>query len=97
MASLVDLIAVVGQLDPDGLIVVSQPWGSQSDATCIVGGEDAAVPSGFAYFLEVDLLLDVAEVWSRWLDGRVPTPDELTRAAIHYATYDAYLEGDSDR
>ncbi len=92
MTSLVELMRGVDDLDRDGVIHAARPWTRHSDAVCLVdsGGEES--PSGLAYLLEVDLIHDVAEVWSSWRDGRAPTADELADAVIHYATRDAYLE-----
>lgn len=50
-----------------------------------------AVPQGMKYFLEIELVKDVLEVWSQWRDQRVPTLQEACEAICYYASHDAYL------
>jgi hypothetical protein len=50
----------------------------------------AGVP-GFRYFLEVELVKDVLQVWSDWRDGQSPTLDESLAAIIYYAANDSYI------
>ncbi|MCP3423126.1 hypothetical protein [Nocardioides pinisoli] len=98
MSSLVELLGRLDDLDRDEVIYAARPWTRHSDAACQVepdGGSHA--PSGLTYLLEVELVHDVAEVWSSWRDGRTPTTEELADAVIHYATHDAYLEPEGTR
>ena len=44
----------------------------------------------YAYLLEVDLAVEVIEVWSEWRGGVVPTQMQAAQAVIHYAEHDAY-------
>lgn len=55
-----------------------------------VEADDGRDPAGFAYLLEVDIALEVLEVWAEQRGGRTPTADEAVRAVIHYARYDSY-------
>lgn len=93
MTSLVELLGKIDDLDRDEVIYAVRPWTRQSDAACLAEPDDGSSASpGLAYLLEVDLVHDVAEVWSSWRGGRRPTTEELADAVIHYAMHDAYLE-----
>jgi hypothetical protein len=46
--------------------------------------------SGHHYLLEVDLAIDVLEVWSAWRDGATPTAEEAALAVIYYGDHDSY-------
>lgn len=94
MTTLVQLIGKLDGLDREEVIYAAEPWTSNSEAVCRAESEDGGESSDLAYFLEVDLVHDVSETWSKWRDGREPTADELTEAAIHYAKNDAYLPAD---
>lgn len=48
-------------------------------------------PEGMRYFLEVDLVREAIEVWSKWRNGATPTLDEAVAAVIYYGEQDAYL------
>lgn len=60
----------------------------------VLRGEDdpegGTTESGHHYLLEVDLALEVIEVWRSWHAGTPPTAEEATRAVIYYAEHDAY-------
>ena len=94
MAPLVKLLERLDDLGRDEVIHAAQPWTPDSDAASLHESDEVA--SGLAYLLEVDLVHDVAEVWSTWRDGRRPTPEQLTEAVIHYAEHDAYLPADGE-
>jgi len=47
-------------------------------------------PEVYEYFLEVDLVREVLEVWSAWRNGQIPTTNEACTAVIYYAEHDAY-------
>ncbi len=94
MATLVKLLETLDDLGRDEVIHAARPWTPDSDAAS--RHESDEVPSGLAYLLEVDLVHDVAEVWSAWRDGCRPTPEQLTAAVIHYAEHDAYLPADGE-
>jgi hypothetical protein len=46
------------------------------------------------YFLEVELVREVLEVWTKWRAGALPTTEEALEALIHYAVYNAYKPPD---
>jgi hypothetical protein len=50
------------------------------------------VVDGAQYFLEVDLVNEVIEVWKDWTSAQHSPLAELVEAVIHYAEYDAYKE-----
>lgn len=94
MTTLVMLLEMLDDLNRDEVIHAAEPWSVDSEALCVDEFDDA--PSGLAQLLEVDLVDDVAEVWSAWRGGRRPTPEQLAEAVIHYAQHDAYLPADEE-
>jgi hypothetical protein len=75
-------------------------WTPAADALVLRGEElpdGVATDFGYRYLLEVNLAIEVVEVWSAWRNGATPTPEEATQAVIHYAENDAYLPVDDDR
>lgn len=90
--ALVELLRRLPDLDRDEVIYAARPWTRDSGAASRAELDDGSAPPGLAYLLEVDVVRDVAEVWSSRRGGRAPTPDELADAVIHYAEHDAYLE-----
>ena len=72
----------------DAVLYAVRPWAAGTDAV-VLDGDDA--PAGYEYLLEVNLVLDVLEVWSAWRGGRSPAPEEAAGAVIYYAERDAYL------
>lgn len=50
--------------------------------------------AGLRYFLEVDLVREVLDVWMKWRAGALPTTEEALEAVIHFAVYDAYVPPD---
>lgn len=46
------------------------------------------------YLLEVELVREVLEVWTKWRAGASPTTEEAVEAVIHYAVNDAYMPTD---
>lgn len=94
MTTLVQLIGRLGVLDRDEVIYAAEPWTPDSEAVCCAESQDGDESSDLAYFLEVDVIHDVTQTWSQWRDGREPTAEDLTEAAIHYAENDAYLPAD---
>jgi hypothetical protein len=96
--SLLEVFACLRNVPPGGVasaptIYVRTPWTPLADAL-ILHGDDVpdgvATASGHRYLLEVDIALDVLEVWSAWRDGRTPTAEEATLAVIYYGEHDAY-------
>lgn len=83
-----------------GLTIYARlPWTPQADAVVLRGDEvpDGVVTeSGHQYLLEVDLAIEVVEVWSAWRDGATPTPEEASLAVIHYCENDAYQPVDGE-
>lgn len=75
-------------LPTDAVLYAIRPWTTRTDAVVLVGAD---APAGYEYLLEVDLVLDVLEVWSAWRGGLPPTPEEAAEAVIYYAQRDAYL------
>jgi hypothetical protein len=71
----------------DGSLYARRPWAATSEA---VVGEPDTVPAGYAYLLEVDLVVEVLQTWSSWRGGQSPTPTEAAEAVIYYAEHDAY-------
>jgi hypothetical protein len=98
MARLVEVISrlddiPVAEAAEAPTIFARKPW--TPDSPCLVLSEDAvngharSAPD-YAYLLEIDLVRDVLAVWSDWRSGVAPSPEEATRAVIHYAEHDAY-------
>lgn len=96
---LIDLVARIhtfGEgdgIDPDPTIFAVRPFSPDSEA--VVLAEDAVdgvspTRPAYAYLLEVDLALEVLEVWSAWRDGAMPSGSEAAGAVIHYAIHDAF-------
>jgi hypothetical protein len=60
----------------------------------VLRGDDVptgvVIESGHHYLLEVNLALEVLEVWSAWRDGATPTAKDATIAVIYYGEHDAY-------
>jgi hypothetical protein len=83
------LLSQPDALHSDAVLYAIRPWTAETDAVVLVG-DDA--PAGYEYLLEVDLVLDVLEVWSAWRGGQSPTPEEAAKAVIYYAERDAYLQ-----
>jgi hypothetical protein len=69
---------------PGPTIYGARPWTLDGDA------DGGTTESGYHYLLEVDLALEVIEVWSDWRGGTTPTPEEAALAIIYYAKHDAY-------
>lgn len=69
-------------------------WSGESEAFVAFEPDDGSSPpgaDGMEYLLELDLAIEVLEVWSEWRDGREPTLQEKVEAVIHYAREDTYL------
>lgn len=86
---LVEAVERLSKLDEDATICVRKPW--TGDAECVVISFEGKLPSttrkaGFEYFLEVDVALEVLEVFG----DRRPSLDERLELLIYYATNDAY-------
>ena len=90
MTTLLEVISALASADPEATIYAAVPVAPHSAAMVCVEPEDGGSPTGFSYLLEVDLARNVLDVWARWRDGKEPTPEEATRAIIHYAEHDAY-------
>ncbi|WP_445508845.1 DUF7716 domain-containing protein [Runella salmonicolor] len=46
---------------------------------------------GYTYFLEVNLISKIIQVWSYARNGKTPTLQQKCEAVIYYAKNDAYL------
>lgn len=99
MASLLEVITWLGDIpagdgfSPGPTIYARKPWSLSADALVLRGDDvpDGVITeSGHHYLLEVDLALEVIEVWSAWRDGVKATPEEATQAVIYYGEHDAY-------
>lgn len=90
MTTLLNVISALASADSESTIYAAMPVGPHSAAMVCAEPEDGGSPAGLNYLLEVDLARNVIDVWARWRDGREPTPEEATRAIIHYAERDAY-------
>ncbi len=76
----------------DNLTIYAQKkpqWSNDSEAIAVFGYDEMKLEE-FQYFLEVDLAKEVVEVWSKWHDGRKPSIEDICKAVIYYAEYDAY-------
>jgi hypothetical protein len=87
MPQLIDLLATLDDLDPTGVIHATKPWSTTSAAAATA--DDVPV-DGMAYLLEVDLALEVLQVWSAWRGGAHPSDLQKCAAIIHYAQHDSY-------
>ncbi|MBZ0237962.1 MAG: hypothetical protein K8M05_36960 [Deltaproteobacteria bacterium] len=86
---LVEAIEKLSELDDDATICVRRPW--TGDSECTVVAFDGKLPehieaAGFDYFLEVDIALEVLEVFG----DREPTLDQKLQLIIFYAENDAF-------
>lgn len=99
MASLLEVISGLTEAPcGDGVsggptIYARMPWTPHADALVLRGAElpdGVLTDSGHRYLLEVNIAIEVIEVWSAWRDGVVPSPEVATLAVIHYAETDAY-------
>lgn len=96
------LLEVISRLDdipsgdgysPGPTIYARRPWTPSSDALVLRGDDHpdgVTTESGHDYLLEVNLAVEVVEVWSAWRSGAIPTPEEATLAVIYYGEHDAY-------
>jgi hypothetical protein len=78
---------------PGPTIYARTPWTPHADALVLRGDDVPAgvvTESGHHYLLEVDLAIDVLEVWSAWRDGATPTAEEAALAVIYYGDHDSY-------
>jgi hypothetical protein len=91
MPTLRDLVAVLDELDEDGVIYTDGP--SPAAQAIVVREDDAAQAkaAGLRYFLEVALARDAVDVWIAWRNGAEPSSDDKLMAISYYATNDAYL------
>jgi hypothetical protein len=75
-------------------IFAVEPWTPESAAVVLaLDVVDGVAPSRpqYVYLLEIDIAVEVLEVWSAWRGGAIPSPEEAAVAVIHYAKNDAYL------
>lgn len=89
-----EVIGRLGELDGEKTIysIVAPAEVAASTTTCVhEEDDDGGAPTGFVYFLEVDLAQEVVDVWSRWRGGRTPSLEDKIEAVIYYASNDAYL------
>jgi hypothetical protein len=96
------LLQVISRLDdipagdgysPGPIIYARRPWTLSSEALVLGAGtrpDGVTTASGHDYLLEVNLALEVIDVWRAWRHGATPTPEEATLAVIHYGEHDAY-------
>ena len=65
-------------------------WSTDSEAF-LVFGYDKIILGEFQYLLEIHIVKEVIDVWSKLHDGKAPSIEEVCEAVIYYAEYDAYL------
>ncbi len=90
---LMELVKQLDTLDLDAIICVQRPWSPEAECIITRPAADFGVPpdvkeSGFAYFLEVNVVQDVLRVFG----DNAPTEDERMHVLIYYAENDAYPE-----
>lgn len=87
MPQLIDLVASLDDHEPTGVLHAAKPWSAASSAT--ISADDEPI-DGMAYLLEVDLALQVLQVWSAWRNGVQSNEFQQCQAIIYYAQHDAY-------
>ncbi len=99
LRTLQEVVDGLSALPADHTIYARHPW--SCDSVAIVVEEDAgggrAEADGYRYLLEVDLAVEVLEVWTAWRHGATPTAEDRCRAVLHYAENDTYLPVEADR
>lgn len=92
---LLELVQQIDDFDEELTIYIEgDSWSGDSEVVVALEPDNGSIPptaEGKKYFLEVDLVREVLEVWSDWRDGREPTENEMVEAVIYYARNDAYL------
>lgn len=88
---LIEAVEKLYELDEDATICVLRPWEGDAECTVVMLDGDSTVPkattaAGFEYFLEVDVCLEVLEVFGT----HKPTTDQKLRVLIYYAENDAW-------
>lgn len=63
---LMQLLSEPDVLPTDAVLYAVRPWTAGTDAVLIEGDK---APDGYEHLLEVDLVLEVLEVWSAWRGG----------------------------
>ena len=91
MAKLIELIANVDQMDAEDVVFAKRDWQPESEARAFRLTEECRVPDeakvlGYEYFLEVDVIRQVLEVFHDRVDVSL---EEKCQRVIHYAIYDA--------
>lgn len=92
-----EVVSQLPGLEDEATVYAAKPWTERSNAVCAIEGSDearAAMDLGLSYLLEVHLIREVAQVWSSWRAGAVPSTEDLVVAVIYYAENDAYLAAD---
>ncbi len=94
--TLADVVASLDAQDPAArggvgrTIFAEQPWCPESPAVVLeedaMRGRAPSMPS-YAYLLEVDLAVEVLEVWSTLRCGTAPAPEQAADALVHYAAH----------
>jgi hypothetical protein len=89
-----ELLAAIGRV-PDELIAYvpdgEEELGLESRVSLLTLDADSDMRNGLRYWLEVELIKDVIEVWSDWRSGLVPSLNERLAAVTYYAENDAYI------
>lgn len=91
MATLIELIGKVDQMDPEDVICAKREWRPDSEARAFRLTEDLRVPedaktAGYEYFLEVDVIRQVLEEFAGNPNASL---EQKCQRVIHYAIYDA--------
>ena len=94
MPTLSALLADLETLPIGSTLYAAVPWSATSEAACSSSSQGQGVHvdgRDLAYLLEVEVALEVVDVWVQWRGGRRPSDAEACEAVIHYAQMDAYL------
>ena len=95
--NLIEILNNINNLDDELVIyAVKNPnWEMSSPAIALPEPDINKLPSDLkemSYFLEVDIVKEVLEVWSQWRNGQKPSNNEKFEAVVYYAENDAYIE-----
>jgi hypothetical protein len=94
---LLDIIKSIQDFDDEQIVFVKSKdnWHTGSDALVLQFEDDETVRleiGDLYYFLEVDLIKEVMEVWSQWNNNKKSSLNEICEAVIYYAVNDSYKE-----
>ena len=94
--TLKEIVEDVDQLGDDGTVYLYEKWTVNSKGFMITASDDdEELPMEYKlakYFLEVDLIKDVIEVFNEWHEKHTTNIKKVCEAVIYYAVNDAYKE-----